>query len=268
MKFNAFQEGNISQYIDSNLDHSFWLFQHIPKTAGSSLVAECNKHLSSYKNLHVGLQSTPHLSHPEKMDLVIEDFCKSKGNCQIASGHLRKTHVDSILSAYPNTKLFTYVRHPVKRVISAYYYSLSNMHSSAETFKQKFPTLEDYAKHPISQNQMTFFLNGSKNIKPDDLINFVFNRFSFIGIQDIYPLSFKVLSTLLWNTSKPNQVQVRKNTAKKEANPETFSLIMKNNRLDMKLYKAVQNTYITHRDELHSIINQKKSNNDRKRSLL
>lgn len=253
MKFGDLRPGRVRDWIEAVRGGDLWIFQHIPKTAGSSLAAELNANRPPYRNIHI--RNEPRGTAPEaQRDAVVEAFVAEARTTPIrsASGHLRHRNMETILAAFPAARLLTFVREPAERVVSEYFYCLSEEHNDPEGFARAFPTLESFATAHESNNKMTMYITGRRNMRPEDAVAYALRRFEFIGTQKLYALSFRILSTLLWyETEQQARLRVSgRSNRPSELPPETLRLIRANNRSDAAIYRAVTEVYRTCRDEI------------------
>lgn len=261
LKFADFQPGRVRDYIEAMKGEGLWVFQHIPKTAGSSLSAELARHRAPYRNIHINYDGDiAALPMVERRRVVAEQFIADarRDGLRSASGHLRFENVEAIRAAFPEVRLFTFVRDPVERVISEYWYSCSPQHADPEGFKQRFPTLGDFVRSSEASNKMAVFVAGKRRIAPADLASYAFERFEFIGSQKLYTLSFRLLSNMLWHQTRQRaalRVSTRKNAAA-ETDPEIVEIIRQNNRADMLLFRSVSRAYQAVRDELNGVLKE------------
>lgn len=244
MKFSGLGPGRVRSYIGAVRGGPLWIFQHIPKTAGSSLATELARYRAPYKNLFLEYEDKTR-TPVEKRERLVAGFLEAHGRTpyRAVSGHLRRPNIDALIAALPEARLLTFVRDPVERVLSTYRYLLSPAHNDPQKFAVRFPTLLDYVRAPISRNLMTKFITGEGRGDPAEIVAFAFERFAFIGSQNLYDLSFRLMSALLWEETAPT---VRANVTAGEhpaADRETVELIRRNNRLDQALYDAVMQVY-------------------------
>lgn len=254
MSFADLRPGRVAAYLDAKAGGDFWLFQHVPKTAGSSLAAELARHRRPYRNIHVG-GADPALSADARRAQAVDRFlAEGPGGFRSASGHLRHRDVDRIREAVPGARLLTFVREPVERVISEYHYCRSPQHSDPEGFSAAFPSLEDFVSAAESRNKQALYICGRRAVPPEELVAYAFERFDFIGSQKVYRLSFRMLSTLLWReTADSQRLRVSGRVDPAEGlDPGLIHAIRSNNRADMALFAAVSAVYRATRDEIHA----------------
>jgi hypothetical protein len=103
------------------------------------------------------------------------------------------SHVDR----WQELRLMTMLRDPVKRVVSDYRYQRTPLHPQHLEFIKTFPTFESYFRSPWARNRMFQFLRPSEDASLDDCIRFVVDRFAFVGIVEMYALSFRLVTRLM-----------------------------------------------------------------------
>lgn len=239
---------NISQtgflgHINKLSKHSGkWFFLHVPKTAGSSLVAEMTTVFPDYKNivLNYTQQDDQTTQKHQALNAFVQD------TPQLASGHFLYEELDRAGLTKTDTKLFTFLRSPVSRVISEYNYSCSELHPRHESFSQKYPTIEHYINAPTEQNKMSQYLLGPDI--PDnkqDIKGMLNERYAFIGLQERYPVSFLLLSNILWapNLPKAKKQRVLQNEKSLQLQRTYSNLIGQKNDVDMKIFQILSMRY-------------------------
>ena len=80
---------------------------------------------------------------------------------KVLSGHLPYRYVKRIVEA-DSPKLITWLRDPVERVISNYYWrvNLDRNSSGSDDEQVQEMTIEEYIRIPKNQNRISYFLNG------------------------------------------------------------------------------------------------------------
>ncbi|MBW6396659.1 sulfotransferase family 2 domain-containing protein [Roseomonas sp. HJA6] len=200
MSMRLLLDGNFNHYFDpQRTKGALWLFQHVPKTAGSSLREEIAGALRENRpatNIHVDGMDLAIPFH-DRLDRAVEDFATrcADNSYRFASGHIFARHVARIRAAAPQTRLFTYLRDPVSRFISDYRYQRSPMHPGHEAFRREVPTIEAFLARGWTANQMTQYL-----LPLDHLLD----TFEFVGLQDDYDTSFRILTRLIGIQREPS----------------------------------------------------------------
>jgi hypothetical protein len=214
---------------DPRFKHQLQLISvHIPKCAGTSFrnTLKAVYGEESVVRLDISLQD-------ERIRLNEEIWQKSKVPTQVkvAHGHFSPT----LFQKYFRTNAapyITWLRHPVDRVISNYYYLSKRLAEELEEEKKGLNilskmqrTLMEYAADPFNQNRISKFLASN-----------TLGDFMFVGIQEFYEQDLQALSKLLnWENTPHFKHNV---TGKKhEVDREIRAQIAAYNMQDMQLYQ-------------------------------
>ncbi len=220
-----------------------WLMVHVPKTAGSSLFTELGALLQPYYNINVR-HSDPALKHAARFDLAVDKFLEAAGEKphRFASGHITGDHAERIMAALPDVRAFAMLRHPVARFVSDYRYQRTPMHSDPEGFIARYPDFPTYVNTHRITNKMTSHLVPKRILDTRNVqacIDYITKTFTFIGMQEAYPLSFRTITTLVGSPARAT-VRERVNTPTAENSveltPELERTIRENNAIDMAVY--------------------------------
>lgn len=243
-------DGDFEKYFHSQNDATaLWIFQHVPKTAGSSLRREIASALGELRpdtNIHLD-GTDPRIPFHKRLDDAVLAFvgrAKMK-SYRFVSGHIFARHMDIIKSSIDNPRAFTFLRSPVDRFISDYRYQRSVMHPDHEDFCTKFPTIELFLSAPWANNQISQYLLPEPIFHRQDAelaVDYLLDNFDFIGLQDRYEASFRTLSTLIGIERNPT-VRDRQNPASNE-NPiphsnEISETIRRCNQFDQDIYDII-----------------------------
>lgn len=161
-------------------------------------------------------------------------------NKRVLFGHLEYKHVKDIAER-DHPKITTWVRDPVERVISNYYFTMKKKYVESENNDQNFAddsTLLDYASNPQNINLMSYFLEGLD-----------FEKIFFIGTLENYFEDLDILAKKLkWKSylkglHKNDNKEFRTNPkcATKVVTPEMREEIYNLNKRDVELYNMVLN---------------------------
>lgn len=122
---------------------------HIPKTAGSSFFQVLKKVYGKDAVLKLNT-----------MDAGMDD--NLPGGIKVIHGHIRADVIAGTFRDQP--KLITWLREPVDRVISNYYFSMQRIREGKarpEKMHTRDFTLLEYAQMEVNRNRASWFLEGS-----------------------------------------------------------------------------------------------------------
>lgn len=257
--FKDLETKSLTQYLadERTRPGDFWLFMHIPKTAGSSFSAEMSARMQPYKNIYVENASS---TQPFRilMAQAADDFAATfkLHHWASASGHLTYGMLEKVRATIPNLRMITFLRSPEARVVSDYRYQRTPMHPPYQQFIERFPTLESYVLAQHEQNKMTQFIMGLGNLKTvteEMVIAQAGTLFSFIGVLEKYPMSFNLSFDLMGHAGlRPSEHQ-RKTPDTKETEVQMTRdlrhLIRETNKLDQALFDYVRSVLLARREE-------------------
>lgn len=235
--------GDVATYLRRNADapDATWLFLHIPKTAGSSFRSELARRLKPEANITVNYADDSR-SHNEKLQAAVEAFCAAQASAPVrfASGHLSRGLMAEIEAGVVNPRLVTMLRDPVARVVSDYRYQRTPAHPPHRSFIERYPRFEAYLESRESQNKMTAFLRRDPQQSVDDIVADINRSFAFVGITELYTLSFRLLTALLGAVAAPALHERRTDSNDDNQIPNLEALrprIAELNRFDMAIYQ-------------------------------
>lgn len=204
---------------------------HIPKTAGTSF-----RHFLKriYGDRAVIRLDIPLLSPILRINEVkqADDAQLPKGT-KVVHGHFNLTELRKRFPELAETPAITWLRHPVERVISNYFYlakrlaeELDEEGKDLNILSKMQRSLLEYAKDEINRNRQHKFLAGTP-----------LEDFAFVGIQAHYDAEVAaMIKTFGW----PQQLAPKLNITggkKREIEPEVFNQIAALNAEDMALYE-------------------------------
>jgi len=254
MSFASFGATSIEEFVQSEYaPDCLWIFLHIPKTAGSSFATELSRKRRPYRNIHIDYNdaATPQRL---KMQRAVAGFLSDFQTTPFksCSGHMNMQDVLSITKEVPSARIITFLRHPVTRVISDFRYARTPAHPPYREFIAEFPTIESYIESSNSQNKMCKFLSPQNNMGVSDLINYLDSTMSFIGLVEMYPMSFNIIFRLVGLNEFPKIRSNRTNTTDDNfvvESPALLARIRETNAGDIALHKFVRARLVNRRNE-------------------
>ena len=255
-------ERDLETFINDNTDpDALWLLLHIPKTAGSSLSAELDLLMPPYRNIHL---LDEHYRRTDltgerfwaQLDPMIEAMIAEDADVHFrsASGHMWMRQANMIRDAIGRTKIFTFLRNPVRRIVSDYNYQGSQQHPAWEEFVTNYPTIEAYIENPAEHNKIYKYLRRTMDEPVDELIARVRREFAFVGLVEMYPLSFNVLTRLFGLNHLPSQRVRTGRPDYQEISPEARARIIELNSLDLAIYEPFHAVMVAQRAAWQDLI--------------
>lgn len=211
---------------------------HIPKTAGSSFFRMLKQAYGRNGVLRLNTMNLPE----DRLDEVLDEL-KSIALPRVIHGHVQLSLLDYIIGEY-HPKIITWMREPVDRVISNYYFAMQRVREgkalARKAYTRDFSLLE-YARIEENRNRASMLLAGTK---VEDLF--------FIGFYETLEQDTRKLGELLGWTDffqLPHQKSgsdfIENNDCKTQFQDITEDMrqeIAKLNELDVILYQQALDT--------------------------
>lgn len=248
MSLSLLLDGAFAAHADAlRRDCRLWLFVHVPKTAGSSLGGELARLAPPYHNIHID-----HLERsipgPARFDTAVAAFLDAARSAEqpfrSASGHILHRHMDMICQALPGVRPVTLLRDPLARLISDYRYQRSPMHPLHAEVVAKAPDFAAFLDLPGPRNRMAKHLVPMPMIRRGQTaaaVAHVMERFAFVGLQERYDLSFRMLTALIAGApvAPTERRRVNEEGERVEVTPALERLARERNAMDWAIYDAV-----------------------------
>ncbi|MBR9919607.1 MAG: sulfotransferase family protein [Bacteroidetes bacterium] len=226
---------------NSGIRNKFQLISvHIPKTAGTSFRGILKEVYGEEAviRLDIGLVN-------EKIRINEELYDKKKvsSKVRVAHGHFSPALLHKYFDISESTPFITWLRDPIERVISNYFYLQKRLREELEEEKRGLNILSkmqrslmEYAAQEINQNRMSKFLAGME-----------LEDFAFVGIQDHFSEDLQRIAKLLdWEETQElkHNITGRK---KEGVSDEERAQIARYNQADVELYQKA----LERRDRYH-----------------
>lgn len=254
MGFSSFANLELDAFIEKeSAPDGLWIFIHIPKTAGSSFASELSDLRRPYRNIHVDYEdkTTP---HDLKLDRAVDQFVQDNRTTQFraCSGHFTMRHVLKLRETFPGSRVVSLLRNPVERVISDFRYARTPAHPPYKEFIKQFPTIEGYVDSPASQNKMFKFLAPEPDIRMAELFEFLDESVSFIGLTEMYPMSFNIVMRLFGLNRLPTSHKRKTEPTKYNQivrTPELLKRIKDANARDFAMFRFIKERLLSRREQ-------------------
>ena len=217
------------------MNHPFELVSiHIPKSAGTSfrLILQSVYGDDGVRRLDINSKLGGLQIDQEKKE--VSDLPKS---LKVAHGHFSYRDFESVFGT-PDVPVITWLRHPVERVVSQYYFLIQRFHdqvihtnNSKGVFNRLCRDLIEFAELP-----------GNRNLQSKYLRDVDINQLSFVGIVEHFDEDLKALAEQLrWGQVIGIHDNKTRNQIKKEIEQDLFNKILNLNLEDFELYsKALE----------------------------
>ncbi|HSY60951.1 MAG TPA: sulfotransferase family 2 domain-containing protein [Cytophaga sp.] len=217
---------------------------HNFKTAGETFYSFIDRQFKKEEILNTNL-----LGHEIAAYSYLNKCTKEeKDEMKIVHGHFHFGIHECFSQKYT---YITFVRSPIERVVSDYYYCRHNPLAHNYEFASKLSLKEYLQCDQITNidNGQTRFIAGDKNIlfgetstaMLDKALKNLTEKFSFIGITEKFDESVVIVNRLFsWNKYYYKSKNVSQNKIKisiDELDEETMELLKERNNLDIKLYE-------------------------------
>ena len=176
-----------------------------------------------------------------------------------AAGHIVERHTAMLRDAIPGLRSFAMLRNPIARIISDYRYQCSAMNLAREQFVKTTPDFATYTARKHVHNKTATALVPKPIVDAGDgaaAVQYVLDNFTFIGMQEMYPLSLRTVTTLMGTPRSP-EARIRVNAEvenKVELSAAQEAELKQLNAVDMALFQAFTQRWRDVRDNLWTFL--------------
>ena len=163
---------------------------HIPKTAGSALRATLSEIFNKVPDQPSFVINPERINSGDYFGDLRRGFSSSlpelfKRDERMLSGHYRYRDIADILSTVrDDITLITFLRDPVMRTLSDYFYSISSVHTDQAGFIERYPTLGHYMDSLDQMNKTLDYLRPDTSASAHETLQSAIEHFDFIGITE------------------------------------------------------------------------------------
>ena len=254
---SALFEKDFQRYFDEvGAGAPLWLFVHVPKTAGSSITAESESILQPSFNIDIDHTDTSR-TYQARFDSAVQAFIAGYATrkYRFCTGHINARQVEMIRAGIPEMRCFTMLRNPIARIVSDYRYQRSPMNTAQAQFVANTPSFEAYVDRRHVHNKIALNLAPREMVDAGDAdacVDYITRAYAFVGLQEMYPLSLRALTTLMGETRTPEaKVRVNENQSDLvELTPEMEQRLRELNAVDLGVFQAFLLRYRAIREDL------------------
>ena len=208
-------------------DYPALLSIHIPKTAGLAFREILYRQYGQDRVLAINQGAL------RRNEQQLSDHYRKRH--QVIHGHLPYTYLEPLHG--PETKVITWLRDPVDRVVSNYYYNITHElpKRQRENPKHKGMSLQEFVERPKRQNVMSRFLKG-----------IALEELDFFGFQEDFAAGLEQLARQMgWVLTDQDRTRRVNDNRKVKAkyptpSPEVLRRIRQLNQADIELYERAQ----------------------------
>ncbi|KAB1063975.1 sulfotransferase family 2 domain-containing protein [Salibacter halophilus] len=201
---------------------------HIPKTAGTSFRTILKDKIGDSRVVRLDIHNKNDIRLNEKA------FTKDKlrNKIKVVHGHFKFADIKELFDLDPSVKYVTWLRDPVDRVLSHYYYLMKmaaikmGEQAKDEILSKVGKSLEEYVVHDQNRNEISHFLEGSS-----------FDDFDFIGIQKDFENELNRFRKVMGWSNIENQRHNVTGSKKPAIDKKTVELIKSYNEKDVEIYE-------------------------------
>jgi hypothetical protein len=229
-------------------DHN--TFIHIPKTAGSSFREDIADVKQPAWNIEVPYEDLdPQKLPAQYIDMIaarLADYCANYAQkIRFVSGHF--TYRDlAPFETIRESNLISMLREPLARLRSDFIYQTSPEHPLCESARERYPNFRSFIEDPDNQNVMFGYLCRDQNESIEATVDFICERYFWIGIQEDYRFSIKMLFMLFGMRIEPQRylrVSTVSCSSKLELGKEDIRSFHARNTKDYDLYTFFRSGY-------------------------
>ena len=159
---------------------------HIPKTAGSTFRHQMVKHMPIFRVDPVAVFDDYYQDLGNRLAGVVETM-SSQGEMMFASGHYRFREACTVLAPIKaQSFIVSFIRDPVKRFLSDYYYSISDTNLTHAAMRAQYPTVEHYIRAPGQTGKQLEYLRPWEGASVGETFAALTAECALVGIAEDY----------------------------------------------------------------------------------
>lgn len=214
------------------------LFVHIPKTAGVSIGASLGKVFHPFRPVQWSEVAASFRYHM-RYALYMQSQVAAR---QVMIGHFGWPELSFWLSHQIPLKCATVFRDPLARLVSNYDYNCSTAHPPHESFRERYPTLFDYARDQVPDVQLSQAIGMFGTF--DRALEKFIAHYSFLGVTEHLARGLRQLSRTHGLAEMAEaRVNVGQGRAQEPVPPAVADLVAKLGHNDIKIHRLLTRLY-------------------------
>ena len=215
------------------------LFMHIPKTAGMSVGASLQP---LFDDFHSVEWDRVNQSFRARTERALHNRQVSPRR-QIIIGHFSWAELNIWRNNELPMKCASIIREPLARFVSNYNYNRSPSHPNAAQFRERFPTMESFAKTLPLNYQLKLMIGLHYDF--DHACKKLQKYYSFIGLTEHLNASLTHLARSHGLSAPPKEerVNVGKYPKRQEIPDSVRNIVLERSILDTKLHNRISRFY-------------------------
>lgn len=251
-----FRDKNIVGFLQAQIEPREqlpWLFVHVPEAIPYTVRENFADILQP--DCHITVSENDDLDYDARMFRQLQSFERQEfRQCRFASGHFKVFQIDNI-PGLTKARIFTVMRDPVDRLLSDF--SVQNAGKPRHLAPQNFL---QFAKNPANQNVFLQFMCPKGMWKPKDCVEFIQNRFDFIGIAEDLPMTMKMFYAI-HGARFPGESKEMKSASGKLTRGDLSSELVRTvsllNAVDYDIFRWFHDQFISLKEEFFTIADGK-----------
>ena len=178
---------------------------HIPKTAGSTLRHQLVRHIPIFRVDPVESFVDYYADLGSRLSEVIP-LVRRQSAAMFASGHYRFRDARTVLAPVKfQTLMIAFLRDPVRRFLSDYFYSISDANLTHKAMRERYPTVESYMRAGGQLNKQLEYMRPFEGASVGDTVDALCAEMGLVGITENYESHADYLFQAFDIPRKPDQ---------------------------------------------------------------
>lgn len=159
---------------------------HIPKTAGTSLVAQISQAGVPWAHIlnaryYPEIERTVGTARDHLIELKPDILA---GTYRLIFGHMTRRDVIYSLNGAKQVRFAAFIRDPVSRFISEYKYAISPNHPDNVVVLERYPNISAFVETCVDNNVLTHYLERYRGQPVKEIVDDLEQDFCFLGLVE------------------------------------------------------------------------------------